>query len=265
MDDLVALLRLHIEWGADEALDSDPIDRLRVVARPPTDAVTPRAPLVLRAPQAEPATGVRDTPAQRAAFIAGQAATIEALRDAIAAFDGCALRDTASHLVFAEGDAASTTLIIGEPPGREEDRTGHPFAGPDGVLLDQMLGTVGLDRRMFMVTPLLPWRPPGGRPPNAAEIAICLPFLHRLIGLLQPRRLVLFGGNAARAVLPPTLARRRPTPEWANFSISAMQKTLAILVLPSLIEMQKTPSLRRAGWAGMRLLRRAIDAELASG
>ena len=79
-------------------------------------------------------------------------------------FDGCALRDTASNLVFAEGDPASTTLIIGEPPGREEDRSGHPFAGAEGQLLDQMLASIGLTRAELMLTPLLPWRPPGGRP-----------------------------------------------------------------------------------------------------
>ncbi len=78
--------------------------------------------------------------------LAGRRATLDDLRAALAAFDGCALRDTASNLVFAEGDPASTTLIIGEPPGREEDRSGHPFAGPEGALLDQMLASIGLDR-----------------------------------------------------------------------------------------------------------------------
>ncbi len=61
-----------------------------------------------------------------------------------------------------------------------------------------------------MLTPLVPWRPPGGRPVSPGEMAICLPFLHRLIGLLQPRRLVIFGGTAARAAA--AAERRAPPP-----------------------------------------------------
>ena len=113
---------------------------------------------------------------------------------------------------------AATTLLIGEPPGREEDRSGHPFAGAEGHLLDQMLGSIGLNRAELMLTHLLPWRPPGGRPPNPAELALCLPFLHRLIVLLRPRRILLFGGTVSRTLLGQGGARRRAGPEWATDS-----------------------------------------------
>jgi DNA polymerase len=183
------------------------------------------------------------------------------LREPLAAFELCALRDTATNLVFAEGDPASTTLIIGEPPGREEDRSGRPFAGAEGELLDQMLASVGLERDRLMLTPLLPWRPPGGRPPSASEVALCLPFLHRLIVLLGPRRLLLFGASAARAMLAPGLTRRRQTPGWHDSRISGLPEPLPALTVPSLTEMRNTLSLRRTAWAGMRLLRRAVDSE----
>lgn len=243
----MALLRLQVEWGADDTLDPDPIDRLR----PVKPAAQPRP-----VPIAEPPRG---TPAERVLGLAGQAATLDDLRAAIAGFDGCALRDTASNLVFAAGDAASTTLIIGEPPGREEDRGGHAFAGPEGQLLDQMLASIRLNRTELMLTPLLPWRPPGGRPPSPGEIAICLPFLHRLVALLAPRRIVLFGATAARAVLPQTQARRRGPRTWMEGNIPGMPSALPLLALPGLGEMLNNPPLRRDGWAGLRLLRRAID------
>jgi uracil-DNA glycosylase len=287
LDDALALLRLLLEWGADEALEPEPANRLHPVEPSLQVARPPLRPLV--APLGVPPLGVpplgvaplgvaplgvatlaaatlaadqpRLTPAHRAVALAGQAANLNELRDTLASFDGCALRDTASNLVFAEGDAASTTLIIGEPPGREEDRSGHPFAGPDGVLLDQMLASIGLDRRRLMLTPLLPWRPPGGRPPNAVELAICLPFLHRLIVLLDVSRLVLFGGSAGRALLSPAQTRRRQVPGWVDCRIPELQKTLPSILLPSLGEMQKTLPLRRVAWAGLRLLRRAVDQE----
>jgi uracil-DNA glycosylase family 4 len=251
LDSDYALLRLQVEWGADEAIDLDPIDRLRSVE------VKPSAPPVVvpRGPARPPPGG---TAAERALALAGQAATLEALRAAMTAFDGCALRDTASNLVFAEGDPDSTTLVIGEPPGREEDRGGHPFAGPEGQLLDQMLASIALSRRDLMLSPLLPWRPPGGRPPSADEIALCLPFLHRLIALLQPRRIVLFGGTAARTLLPQSLNRRRNARTWIEISIPGMHKTLPTLALPGLADMLKNPPIRRDAWAGLRLLRRAL-------
>jgi DNA polymerase len=254
LDDAFALLRLQFEWGADEAIAFEPLDRLR--------PAEPHPEPVLRAVPPAPVPAPVGTPAERALGLAGSAATLDDLRAALAAFDGCALRDTASNLVFAEGDSASTTLVIGEPPGREEDRSGHPFAGPEGALLDRMLASIGLDRGTLMLTPLVPWRPPGGRPVSPAELAICLPFLHRLVGLLQPRRLVIFGGTAARLLLPPNAARRRPARGWTEARIPGLPQTLPALGLPGMAEMLKNPPLRRDAWAGLRLLRRALDEEL---
>ena len=251
MDDAFALLSLQVEWGADEAIDPDPIDRLRPVEIKAVAAV-PK-------PAATVAETTRATPAERALAAASKAATLEELQAAVASFDGCALRDTASNLVFAEGNPASTTLIIGEPPGREEDRSGHPFAGPEGQLLDQMLISIGLTRAELMLTPLLPWRPPGGRPPSQAEIALCQPFLNRLIVLLNPQRIVLFGATAARVLLPPAQTRRRNPRTWVEVSIPAMRPALPCLALPGLAEMLKNPPQRRDAWTGLRLLRRALD------
>jgi len=254
-DDTLTLLRLQVEWGADEALEPEALNRLRPVEPVRPSVRPPISPVVAILAPDQP----RLTPARRAQDLAARATTIDELRAILATFDGCALRDTASNLVFAEGDPASTTLIIGEPPGREEDRSGHPFAGADGALLDQMLASVGLDRQKLLLTPLLPWRPPGGRPPNAVELAVCLPFLHRLISLLNPRHLVLFGGSAPRALLSPTQTRRRQIPVWTDCRIPGLQDPLPSISLPSPGEMQKNLPLRRVAWVGMRLLRRAVD------
>lgn len=252
MDDAFALLRLQVEWGADEAIDLEPSDRLRPVeVRPVSSARS--------VPAASPPEPPKGTPGERALALAAQANTVTSLRDALSEFDGCALRDTASNLVFAEGDPASPVLIIGEPPGRDEDRSGRPFAGPEGELLDQMLVSVGLTRGELMLTPLLPWRPPGGRPPSPAELALCQPFLSRLITLLNPHRIVIFGGTAARALLPAGQTRRRGQRGWLETSIPGMQQTRPVLALPGLAEMLKNPPLRRDAWTGLRLLRRALD------
>ncbi|MBN8930144.1 MAG: uracil-DNA glycosylase, partial [Rhodospirillales bacterium] len=190
--DALALLNLQIAWGADEALLEAPLDRfvapasqpaaLGRVASPET-ALAPGPSPMPASPAPTPGSGgarppaetPRGSPAERALALALQAQDLPALRAAIDAFDGCALRQTASHTVFAEGDAAAGVLLIGDPPGAEEDRSGRPFAGAEGALLDRMLGSIGLRREALLLTPLIPWRPPGGRPPSAAELAICMP------------------------------------------------------------------------------------------
>ncbi len=148
MDDLT-LLRLQIEWGADEALDDLPFYRLaeRVTSgrlaveksAPPAEtessarapAIAPRGGSALSAPAPGSRTtflgGVnRPAPAQAAA-IAASCESLEALRAAIAGFEGCALRDTATNLVFSDGNPAAPIMIIGEAPGGEEDRAGAAF------------------------------------------------------------------------------------------------------------------------------------------
>ena len=249
MDDLAAL-RLQLEWGADEALEAEPIDRLRTVRPPPPNPL----------PQGEGAAP-RGTAAERAVRAAGGARSLEELRAAIAGFDGCALRNTASNLVFAEGDASSGLLLIGDPPGAEDDRSGTPFAGPAGGYLDRMLASIGLERGRLLLAPLIPWRPPGDRPPSAMELTICLPFLFRLVALSEPRRLVLLGPLAARSLLAPAASHRRPRGAWLDVAIPGMPRALPALPTFSPAELMRGPKDRRAAWADLRLLRRTLGSD----
>ena len=270
MDDLSAL-RLQIEWGADEALEEAPVDRLRRIEAPPPPFPLPQGEGETTASPAErgrvgegapPAPALpRATTAERSVAAAAAAATLDALRAAIAEFDGCALRDTASNLVFAEGDPSADLLLIGEPPGAAEDRSGAPFSGPDGAYLDRMLASIGLERAQLMLAPLIPWRPPGDRPPSPTELAICLPFLHRLIALLGPRRVLLLGALSARALLPQTASRRRPRGAWIDMPIPGVPQSIPTLPTFSPAELMRSPKDRRAAWADLRLLRRTLDAD----
>jgi DNA polymerase len=255
--DARALLRLQMEWGADEALEEAPIDRLRPTA-PPRRVAPPDRPAMHPA-QPE---GVRPSADAAATLAALRAATLAALRAAIAAFDGCALRATASNLVFADGDPGSGLLIVGDAPSSDEDRSGRAFDGPAGAYLERMLGSIGLNRGNVLLTPLIPWRPPGGRPPSPAEIAACLPFLHRLIVLAGPRRMVLLGGLAARTLLG--TAPRKRTPTWAAATVPGRPAPLPALVVPGPEQLLSKPAGRREAWAALRLLRRSLDDDRAS-
>ena len=123
------------------------------------------------------------------------------LQSAMAKLDDCPLKHTASNLCFADGNPGARLMIIGEAPGRDEDRMGVPFVGADGQLLDKMIASIGLDRASVYLTNLLPWRPPGNRSPTDEETAMLLPWLFRHVQLAKPEFVLLLGGAAAKLVL----------------------------------------------------------------
>jgi DNA polymerase len=247
MNDL-AWLTLQLEWGADEALEDLPVDR-RIV-RPVATAAVPSKTTAAIGP-----AGVAQAQA-----LAQAARDVTALKAALAGFEGCALRATATNLVFADGNTSSPLVLIADVPGAAEDRAGLPFAGPAGLFLDRMFQSAGLDRAEWCATSLLPWRPPGDRKPTELEIQLCLPFLYRHLQLLRPRRVVLLGGLAARILLP---GGRRARSVWHDLVVPELPNPIPTLALPSPAHIQATPPAKRDAWATLLRLRRALDADAA--
>jgi uracil-DNA glycosylase len=258
--DALAALRLQIEWGADEALEEAPVDRLRQSpARAIPRAVESAAAAAPGVTPPPPAAG--GGPAERARVAAEDAATLADLGTAIVGFDGCRLRDTAAHTVLAEGDPSSGLLLVGEAPSADDDRNGRPFTGAAGAYLDKMLASIGLDRRAALLVPLLPWRPPGDRPPSPVELATCMPFLIRLIELGRPRLLLLCGALTARALLSAGASKRVQRGKWVELPLPDALPPPRTLPTHSVELVRRDPSRRREAWADLRALRRALDAE----
>ncbi len=247
--DAAALLRLQVEWGADEALGEEPRDRLRPAAGAP--AARPQAPV--------PPAPRTATPVATAQSLAEQAATLDALRAAMECFEGSPLRATATSLVFGDGGCAAGVALVGEAPDAESDRSGRAFAGPGGRMLDAMLGSVGLDRAAVRLLTLVPWRPPGGRPPSDAEVAACLPFLQRHIALLKPRALVLMGNLACKWIGSIEGGARRGRGRWHSVTISALTTPVPALALATPEQALAQPAAKEAAWAELRRLRRFLD------
>ncbi|HEY2110650.1 MAG TPA: uracil-DNA glycosylase, partial [Dongiaceae bacterium] len=212
--DLAALLAWQVAAGADEAISEAPVDRYKAAAGapPPTKPLAaPAAPIAkpTAAKPAAPRVAAKPAPASipltpaavSARDLAGAAKSLEELVDALAAFDGCALKKTATNLVFADGNPKARIMFVGEAPGADEDRAGKPFVGVSGQLLDRMMGWIGLDRTKFYITNIVFWRPPGNRPHTSDEVAACLPFVARHIELVAPAILVPVGGPATEALL----------------------------------------------------------------
>jgi DNA polymerase len=242
--DALSLLRLHLEWGVDETLEDLPVNRLADPRPAPLARPVPQAPAV--------------TPAERVLALTGQANTLEALRAVTATQGLWPLRDTATATVLWAGDPAARVLLVGDPPTQEDERAGAPFAGQNGVWLDAMLAAVGLRRDVLLLAPLVPWRPPGGRPVTPAELQLCLPLTHRLIALVEPALLVVAGAQASRAVLGARVRADVKTGLVAA-AIPGLADPVAALILPFPAQTQRPPAARREAWAALRRLRRLVD------
>jgi uracil-DNA glycosylase family protein len=143
-----------------------------------------------------------------AAPLVPQRPSLARLRAAAAGCTACPLYKTGTQTVFGEGLATSRAIFIGEQPGDSEDKTGRPFVGPAGKLLDRALAEAGIDRNLVYVTNAVKhfkWTPRGKRrlheKPNAREIAACRPWLEAELAVLKPEVLVCLGATAAQALL----------------------------------------------------------------
>ncbi len=137
-----------------------------------------------------------------------------ALQQAVSGCQACKLCASRNNTVFGVGPTATEPhaapradwLVVGEAPGENEDRTGEPFVGQAGQLLDNMLKAIGLERRHNVyIANVIKCRPPGNRNPTPQEVAQCEPYLRRQIALLQPKIILAMGRFAMNALLQATL------------------------------------------------------------
>ncbi|QJF52303.1 uracil-DNA glycosylase [Roseobacter ponti] len=203
-----ALLEWQVELGATEAIGDMPVNCYELPDTMPGTApkqAAPAAPGTRAGAAAGSPAAVAADPVAEAERAAMAATDLDGLRAALAGFEHCALKKGARNLVFSDGRPGAAVMIIGEAPGRDEDREGRPFVGAAGQLLDRMFAAIGLGRgpddTPVYITNVLPWRPPQNRDPSPEEIAMMRPFLLRHIELSRPQVLVIMGNISAQALL----------------------------------------------------------------
>jgi uracil-DNA glycosylase len=256
-DPRLALLDWYLESGADEAIGEAPIDRY---APPP--AVVPLAkPAVVARPAAPPPrpaampVAAQDAVAGARA-VAAAARTLDELKAALAGFDECGLKHTATNLVFADGNPEAGLMLVGEAPGAEEDRQGLPFVGRSGQLLDRMLAAIGIDRTRCYIANTLAWRPPGNRKPTDAETAMCIPFIQRQIALADPQVLVFLGGTAAATLLGRTEGITRLRGRWLTYPLGGREVPVMPTFHPAYLLRQ--PAAKRQAWLDLLRIRERL-------
>ena len=189
---------------------------------------------------------------EQAKKLAAQCKTIDALKEAVMNFDGCTLKKTATNTVFADGNPNSEVMLIGEAPGAQEDKQGIPFCGDSGKLLDQILASIGLDRKENVyITNSLFWRPPGNRRPTQEELSICAPFVERHIALAQPKLLILAGGISASSILNIQQGITRLRGKFYDYSDKLNETTIPTIAVFHPSYLLRQPSQKRLVWQDM--------------
>lgn len=187
----------------------------------------------------------------QARSLAARATTLDELRTALESFDGCSsLRNTAKNLVFGAGNPNARLMLVGDAPGTDDDLDGAPFSGDAGRLLDRMLAAIGLARDEVYLAHLLPWRPPGKRPPTPSELAMCEPFITRQIELCAPDVLVCMGGLAAKQLLNVETPLLRLRGQWKTYAAKSETNIPTISMFPP-DYLLKQPAHKRLAWGDL--------------
>ncbi|MGA2055702.1 MAG: uracil-DNA glycosylase [Bradyrhizobium sp.] len=266
------LLAFYLEAGVDCALSEEPVDRLSESERPAEPKATPSGDInsaraIRPAPSAFVAPVSEALPAPDAAIATAReaartAASLEILREMLEKFDGCALKSTATRLVFADGNPKARIMFVGEAPGRDEDIEGLPFVGRSGKLLDRMIASIGLDRTKVYIANVIPWRPPGNRTPTPQETQICLPFIQRQIELVDPDILVTLGNPSTQTLLSTREGIMKTRGRWLNYDTGTRSIRAMATFHPAYL--LRSPSYKRLSWQDLRAIAKALDANPSS-
>ena len=265
------LLRWYLEAGVDEAILENPVNRYRQ-AEPtgPDPAVAAKemqpaerrpegsAGSEARSPAAT-VQGVAVAPVESAVEAAQRATSIEELRATLANFEQCPLKNTATNLVFGDGCTSARIIFIGEAPGAEEDRRGIPFVGPSGRLLDRMLESIQLDRNKAFISNTIFWRPPGNRSPTSSEVATCMPFVERIIELIDPRILVALGGPAASALLGQAESVGRLRGRWFTYHTPRLPRPIPTTAIFHPAYLLRSPAQKRLAWRDLLAIKAKLS------
>jgi uracil-DNA glycosylase family 4 len=262
-------LRWWLRAGVDSSLGETPVNRFadsaaaaqRVATVAPAaarESARPVSETGLHIPQSSGTAATPEAAETAARALAAAATDLETLRSLMAEFDGCALKRTATQLVFADGAPGSPIMFVGEAPGGDEDRIGRPFVGRAGQLLDRMLSAVGLDRRQVYIANVVPWRPPGNRTPTLQETQTCLPFITRQIEFANPEFLVCLGAPSAQTLLGVKGGILRARGSWFTCPLEN-GRTIPALAMLHPAYLLRQPAQKRLAWADMRALKSALE------
>lgn len=174
---------------------------------------------------------------------------LDALEDIARKCQGCRLRNTCQQVIFGEGKVNSKLMLIGEGPGKDEDRQGRPFVGRAGQLLDKILQAAELPRQDVYISNVVKCRPPGNRLPNPDEVKICSNYLEAQIRIIKPRIIVCLGAMASKVLIAPGVKISEIRGKWFQ------RKDIKIMATYHPAALLRNESYKRPAWEDFKLIR----------
>ena len=175
------------------------------------------------------------------------------LKKSILSLENCELKKQATNIVFSDGNPKSKVMIIGEAPGSNEDQEGLPFVGRAGALLDQMLGSISLNRKNVYITNVINFRPPDNRRPTQEEMNRYLPFVKKHIEIIDPKILILLGSTAMNALIGNDAVISKVRGQWIEKEFGQCKTSVIVTFHPAFLMRQ--PTQKKLAWIDLKMIR----------
>lgn len=184
--------------------------------------------------------------------------TLDEIKADLGECQRCPLAAGRNMLVFGEGNPHARVVFVGEGPGREEDKSGVPFVGEAGRLLERILFAMGLQREEVYVCNVIKCRPPQNRNPVAQEISACEPFLQRQLAAIKPLLIIVMGEFAAQTLLQQQTPISKLRGHWYSYQNIPLMPTFHPAYL------LRSPAAKREVWEDMKQVMRRLKQEESS-
>ncbi len=175
------------------------------------------------------------------------------LKNKIKNIKNCDLKNSATNIVFGDGNISSKIMFIGEGPGAQEDAEGIPFVGRTGKLLDKMLESIKLNRSKIYISNVVNYRPPLNRRPTEIEIKRYLPFLKEHIEIINPKILVLLGSTALNTLIGNEVVISKARGKWIQRKIGLANPWIIASFHPAFLMRQ--PEQKKFAWIDLKMIR----------
>ena len=182
---------------------------------------------------------------------------LQKLKSSILNIKNCELKNSATNIVFSDGNPNSKIMIIGEGPGANEDKEGLPFIGRAGQLLDKMLDSINLNRKKVYITNVVNFRPPENRRPSDKEIERYLPYLIRHVEIINPKILILLGSTALNTLIGNKEVISKVRGKWIEKKVGNCMVSIIVSFHPAFLMRQ--PEQKKMAWIDLKMIRKKIS------
>ena len=182
-----------------------------------------------------------------------KADNLKRLKNSISNLKNCSLKNSATNMVFSDGNPKSKVMLIGEAPGSNEDQEGLPFVGRAGALLDKMLASINLDRKNVYISNIINYRPPENRRPTEEEVNRYLPFVKKHIEIIDPKILVLLGSTAMNALIGNDTVISKTRGQWIKKEFGQCKTSVIVTFHPAFLMRQ--PTQKKLAWVDLKMIR----------